>query len=190
MSAFLHCYHHPATALLCYSQLAGETSVSWVPITLNLFVHVIMYWYYFQSARGVKIWWKQYITVLQISQFIIDLCFVYFASWDYFTSTYAPWMPHVGTCAGKPFAAIAGCAILSSYLVLFISFYLATYKGSGKANRDGKKGGVVSGRGHVKTASLDMKKTEVPDFEDTVVAVTKTAKAANSGLHKIAPRKN
>ena len=87
-----------------------------------------MYWYYFQTARGVRVWWKQWITKLQIAQFIIDLCFVYFAAYTYFTSTYFPHMPNFGQCAGEEFAAISGCGILSSYLVLFISFYFATYK--------------------------------------------------------------
>lgn len=41
-------------------------------------------------------------------------------------------MSHSGTCAGEEFAAVAGMGILSSYLVLFILFYLASYKKDGK----------------------------------------------------------
>ena len=132
-----------------------------------------MYWYYFQSARGIRIWWKEWITRLQIIQFVIDLGmsnpsvyiadtaypissanhttgFVYFASYTYFTSTYFPWMPNAGHCDGEEFAAFAGMGIISSYLLLFISFYIATYK------KDGKR---PTGR----KAARSLSSAEIPD---------------------------
>ncbi|GJJ09688.1 hypothetical protein Clacol_003912 [Clathrus columnatus] len=78
--AFLHVFHHSATALLCFTQLNGHTTVSWVPIALNLSVHVLMYYYYYATAGGQTIWWKKYLTSMQIIQFVIDLFVIYFAS--------------------------------------------------------------------------------------------------------------
>lgn len=116
-----------------------------------------MYWYYFQAARGIRIWWKEWITRLQIAQFVVDLgmivpltdrsapCrrlqlmprtgFIYYATYNYAASVYFPSFPHVGKCGGEEFAAFTGCATLSSYLVLFISFYAATYKNASKKDQ-------------------------------------------------------
>ena len=114
-----------------------------------------MYWYYFQAARGIRIWWKKYITIMQITQFVIDLGFVYFASYTYFTNAYFPSMPTAGNCAGEEFAAISGVVILSSYLVLFLGFYAATYKKPQK-----------TGRARATSALVEMKDEKVPTVDE------------------------
>ncbi|KAG0296213.1 hypothetical protein BGZ98_001065 [Dissophora globulifera] len=133
---FLHYFHHSMTMILCFVQLGGHTSVSWVPITLNLTVHVLMYYYYMRSAAGVRIWWKQYLTTLQIVQFVLDLGFIYFCAYTYFACTYFPWAPNVGKCAGTEGAALFGCGLLTSYLFLFINFYRITYNAKVKASKE------------------------------------------------------
>jgi len=127
---FLHVFHHTATAVLCYSQLNGRTSVSWFVIALNLMVHVVMYYYYFTTTMfpGYKPWYKRLLTSMQISQFVLDLGIVYFASYSYFAAEYTLNLPTMGTCTGTEGAATFGCLLLTSYLLLFIAFYQKTYK--------------------------------------------------------------
>lgn len=103
--------------------------MQWVVISLNLLVHVLMYYYYWATAGGRKIWWKRYLTTMQITQFIIDLFIVYFATTNHFFTKWGINLPWVRDCTGAESAATFGCAILTSYLFLFISFYRKTYKG-------------------------------------------------------------
>ncbi|KAI8065883.1 ELO family [Gongronella butleri] len=137
---FLHYYHHSLTMVLCYTQLLGKSTVSWVPIILNLTVHVLMYYYYFRTSSGAKIWWKKYLTTMQITQFILDLCACYFCLYTYYAFTYWPFLPNYGTCAGTEGTAMFGCALLSSYLFLFINFYGKTYNPKAKAAITAKNG--------------------------------------------------
>ncbi|KAH3674945.1 hypothetical protein WICMUC_002965 [Wickerhamomyces mucosus] len=135
---FLHSYHHGATALLCYFQLIGGTSISWVVISLNLGVHVVMYFYYFLAARGIRVWWKQWITNFQIIQFILDLIFIYYATFikvRFDLGLFGCDSKVCLNCVGSPVATWTGVGIISSYLVLFILFYIEIYINKGKKSK-------------------------------------------------------
>ena len=92
-------------------------------------------------------WWKEWVTRFQIIQFILDIGFIYFASYQKLADEFMPVLPHCGSCVGSTTATISGVGIISSYLVLFISFYINVYKRKGtKASRIIKRtaGGVAA----------------------------------------------
>jgi fatty acid elongase 3 len=79
----------------------------------------------------------------------------------------------MGKCAGEEFAAMAGIGIISSYLVLFISFYIATYNKTAKTGRPRRNTGQKS--------LIDMKNFEVPSPAGAQNSGAKSNGAASTG---------
>ncbi|XP_055714737.1 elongation of very long chain fatty acids protein 7-like [Phlebotomus papatasi] len=79
--SFLHVYHHSLTALGSWWHLKYLPGPQFLVIGfLNSFVHIVMYFYYMIAAMGPKyqrfLWWKKYLTTLQLAQFCVMLCYL------------------------------------------------------------------------------------------------------------------
>mmetsp|Transcript_10286 Transcript_10286/g.15553 ORF Transcript_10286/g.15553 Transcript_10286/m.15553 type:complete len:298 (+) Transcript_10286:85-978(+) len=76
---FLHCYHHMSIFSLYWLNLNMLYDADIVyTITLNAFVHAVMYSYYLicmhlPKDRKYSVWWKKYLTVIQLVQFCFML---------------------------------------------------------------------------------------------------------------------
>ncbi|XP_050542565.1 elongation of very long chain fatty acids protein-like [Daktulosphaira vitifoliae] len=73
----LHIYHHVSTYMIIWmSTRINPGGVVRIPVILNCFVHMMMYFYYLLSSLGPKIqkkieFYKKYITIIQMVQFCI-----------------------------------------------------------------------------------------------------------------------
>lgn len=76
--SFLHVYHHVLVVLgFTFILLLGSGPTLTFAGLLNSSVHIVMYTYYFLStfpSVAPYLWWKKYITRLQLAQFVIIIC--------------------------------------------------------------------------------------------------------------------
>ena len=63
-------------------------------------------------------------------------------------------MPNIGDCAGTESAALMGCGVLTSYLLLFIKFYIDTYRKPAVKTLQAAANGVANGIVNVNGGSL------------------------------------
>jgi len=116
---FLHCFHHFITAYLCWLGLYDQMAIQWSVIILNGTVHVFMYYYFLAVSLNADVWWKKYLTTMQITQFCIDLL----ATIPFFYDELV-----LGKdCSGKWQILAFSNSVLISFLILFINFFRHTY---------------------------------------------------------------
>jgi len=125
--SFLHAFHHPGTLVLTWGQLVDSSGPQWLIISLNLIVHTVMYFYYFMAALHISVPFKQSVTILQITQFILDL-FACYGAWGITAFSHQ--------CSATFRAGFVGCFILTSYLYLFVDFYCETYPSKPKLKEE------------------------------------------------------
>jgi len=129
--SFLHCFHHFITAFLCWVCLQSGMAVQWIVITLNGMIHVAMYYYFMVQTMGGDVWWKKHLTTCQIVQFCLDICAT--TSWGVY------YWGSGKDCSGDVTTFFFGHGILSSFLLLFINFYVQTYRANRRAAAAAKK---------------------------------------------------
>lgn len=124
---FLHIYHHSSMFLFWYVGarfVPGGSALS--AAMVNCFVHVIMYAYYGLAAFGKKVqqrflWWKKYLTILQLIQFTIGLVLGLNAIFS--GCKFTRWMQFV----------FVGYAF--SFIILFGRFYKTAYSSDSKKTK-------------------------------------------------------
>lgn len=125
--SFLHVYHHSSIFLFYWLLLRrGYDGDIFLTITLNGAIHAIMYTYYFVSMHTKDIWWKKYLTQMQMVQFctmIAQGCL----------------MLRSGDSAFPPRMTQAYILYIFSMLVLFMQFYLSSYAGKKDKKPDGHR---------------------------------------------------
>lgn len=131
---FLHWYHH--ITVLLYSWFSYKDQVAgggWF-MTMNYFVHSLMYTYYAARAAGVRIprFCAMIVTAMQILQMVMGLSVVILV-YRWLNDVHCPSNMHNITC---------GSLMYLSYLILFGMFFYESYlKGSPSSSSSGKAKG-------------------------------------------------
>lgn len=113
----LHVFHHSfiAVCVWVYFKIAPGGSSVLFPF-LNSGVHFIMYGYYYLATYQSLLpylWWKKYLTLTQIIQFVLSMIHFSFQG--------------LSSCDYPPALAIIGFIFNFVFFVLFIDFYRIAY---------------------------------------------------------------
>ena len=114
----LHWFHHATVLLISVGSIMLHNPTGIIMIAMNYFVHSVMYSYYAIAAVARPPKWGKFVTILQISQMVGGLIMCGGIYWGAAT---------IENCDGHPRNAYGILFIYTSYLILFVRFYLGRY---------------------------------------------------------------
>jgi hypothetical protein len=115
---FIHTYHHVLTGLFSYLGMYSKGTAAFFPILLNTMVHIPMYFYYLLVIVGYRdVWWKNYLTDFQLSQFVLDAAFgIFYVNYNLIVKK-----PIGASCSGEFKGAVSGVVIILTFYSMFYS---------------------------------------------------------------------
>jgi len=105
-------WHHASVLLLFWSYNNSRMIVHYYLAIVNSFVHIFVYGFFVCATLHIRVPWKNYITMLQIGQFIFAIIYssplpVYkFLAWQPFTGDWGPFV--LGQFIGITFVLLFG----------------------------------------------------------------------------------
>ena len=124
---FLHWYHHITVFIYCWFHYCHRIYAAQWFVTMNYFVHSIMYMYYAVRASGryrPPIWVNIFITLLQLLQMTVGVVVNVYVCWR--MSTDPTWYCD-GAIETTYFYVNLAFAMYFSYFILFAHFFYTTY---------------------------------------------------------------
>ncbi|GET87099.1 fatty acid elongase, putative [Leishmania tarentolae] len=119
---FIHWYHHTSVMLFCWNAHVSGISNGLGFAVMNMFVHAILYFYYFMCVCGQRKLVRPFapiVTLLQVSQMFIGLALMLYTTWLYAT--------HPGGCDTNAFSLAFGTVMYLSYIILFVKLFRDSY---------------------------------------------------------------
>jgi len=151
--SFLHVYHHStAVGIWWVATKFAPGGEAYYPQAFNSFVHVIMYSYYFLSAMGPAmqpyLWWKKYMTSLQLVQHV-----------TIFLKFCIAGASGLGSCGYPVALGYFALFYMATQIILFANFYYQTYHVKPRAIKKSK--GSLEINGKAKSASNGQQECDV-----------------------------
>lgn len=135
---FIHWYHHIATMIYSFYIAAYLPAIGRWMAAMNFAVHSLMYSYYWLAAVG----WRlprpvsMTITALQIVQMFAGLGVTVAAYWaENWRSSSSASKMEVGSCQNGGYTVEAAILMYSTYVYLFIRFFVVSYLSKKKSRK-------------------------------------------------------
>lgn len=129
--SFLHVYHHISVMLTCWYLAVTHIPVSHYGVTVNLFVHSVMYLYYALYDMGYPQKWGKLLTIIQMVQMVGG---IWATGYYLYQKKYHP----ERECCGRKYVKeVLICLVImyTTYLFLFARFFYNKYYGSKKGTK-------------------------------------------------------